>query len=322
MARFILRRLAIIPPALLLVHFLGFSYAHLVRPLRAQFNPFLASVTKPSPLLPAYGEYIGQVFRLDLGTLPGTGVSGAKEPFLRAMVNAGAASLGLLVLALTLSVIIGVFLGTLAARNNPPIVARWLTSISTVGLAMPTFFLGSLYFAFWFLYIVWFDRGVFPLPISGYGWDKHIILPTLVLMARPTVHIAQVTSGLMVEELNKQYVVAARSIGHTWRAIRQRYAMRNILAAVIAVIAGSVRLLVGELIVVEWLFDWPGLGSLLARTLIPPGGASAGFQLGTPMFLNPPVVAVVITVFAALFLLTDLTAAILAQQFDPRLRDS
>jgi peptide/nickel transport system permease protein len=80
-----------------------------------------------------------------------------------------------------------------------------------------------------------------------------------------------VTAGLLAEEFGKQYVTTARSVGYTWRQIRQRNAMRNILAAVILTVASSVRLLVGELIVVEWLFRWPGLGSLLAYTLIPSG---------------------------------------------------
>ncbi len=321
MARYILRRLAIIPPALMLVHFLGFTYAHLVRPLRAQFNPFLAAVTKPTPLLPTYWEYLKQVFRLDFGISPGTGLSGADETIIQAVSRAGTASLGLLALALILSVIVGVFLGTRAARSQTPIVSRWLTTISTVGLATPTFFLGSLYFAGWFLYVIWIGEGTLPLPINGFGWDLHLVVPTLVLMARPTVQIAQVTAGLLVNELNKQYVVAARSVGHTWRAVRNRYAMRNIVAAVIVTISGSVRLLVGELIVVEWLFNWPGLGSLMAQTLIPPRVASMSGSAETPLFLNPPVVAALVVIFAALFLLTDLTASILARHFDPRLRE-
>jgi ABC-type dipeptide/oligopeptide/nickel transport system permease component len=72
----------------------------------------------------------------------------------------------------------------------------------------------------------------------------------------------------MVGELGKQYIIAARSFGHTWHDIRLRQAMRNIIATVILTIAKTFRILVGELVVVEWLFNWPGLGRMLASTLV------------------------------------------------------
>jgi ABC-type dipeptide/oligopeptide/nickel transport system permease component len=49
------------------------------------------------------------------------------------------------------------------------------------------------------------------LPLTGFGWDSHLIMPALVLITRPTVQIAQATAGLLSDELGKQYVVAAAS---------------------------------------------------------------------------------------------------------------
>ncbi len=316
MVRFVLRRLAIIPIALVLVHFLGFAYAHLARPLRAARNPFFASLADPAPLLPTYRGYLENVARLDLGTVP-TG-PGFQEPVGAVVARATVASLGLLVIALTLSAVIGVFLGLLAVRPNPPRVARWLAGITTVGLAMPSFYIGSLFVWACISYLL---RGGFgtelPLPIRGFGWDKHLVLPILALMALPTVMIAQVTAELLKDELDKLYVVAARSVGFTWGAILRRNAMRNILASVILVISSAVRLLVGELIVIEWLFEWPGLGRMLASTLIPSGTSSPA---QAPLFLNPSAVAAVLMVIAALFLIADFVAAILVRVVDPRIR--
>lgn len=317
-----MRRLALIFPALMLVHFLGFAYAHLVRPLRAVRNPYLASVARPAPLWPEYSEYIQRAARLDFGSMldPWTGRS--EVLILEAITRASLASLGLLGIALVASILIGVFLGILAARTEPPRIGQWLTALSTVGLAMPTFFIGSLFFAFWFLYVVWGGPGTVPLPLTGFGWDRHLVVPVFVLMARPTVQIAQVTAGLLVNELGAQYITAARSLGHTWFSVRWRHALRNILAPVILTIAASVRLLVGELIVVEWLFEWPGLGRLLAQTLIPSGVALTRVVVERVLFLDPPVVAAVLAVFAAVFLLTDIAASILVKWVDPRLRET
>jgi peptide/nickel transport system permease protein len=217
--------------------------------------------------------------------------------------------------------VLGLALGFWASKTEPPSIARWLTSISTLGLAMPTFFIGGLFFAFWFLYVLWGGPGTIPLPISGFGWDSHLIVPVLVLMVRPTVQIAQVTAGHLSEEFGMQYIVAARSRGKKWPVIRRRDAFRNILVPVVMTIAAAVRILVGELIVVEWLFNWPGLGNLLAKTLIPSGMVSTRGLTDSGLFLDPPVVAAVLTVFALLFIFTDLSASILVRVVDPRLRE-
>jgi peptide/nickel transport system permease protein len=321
MLRYLLRRISLIPPALLLVHFLGFAYAHIVRPLRAFRNPFLAATSPPSPLLTTYADLIRKALNFDFGNMPDPWGINREITIPDGVFRASASSLGLLGIALLVSVMVGVYLGFRAARSEPPIVARWLTVLSTTGLAMPTFLTGSLFFAAWFLYVLWGGPGSLPLPLSGFGWDAHLIIPVLVLMARPSVQIAQVTASLLTEEFGKQYVVAARSVGNTWRAIRSRHALRNMMAPLILTIASSVRLLVGELIIVEWLFDWPGLGSLLAQTLIPGGIVLSRRSLDNALFLDPPVIAAALVIFAALFLATDLMASLLVRVFDPRIRE-
>jgi ABC-type dipeptide/oligopeptide/nickel transport system permease component len=74
--------------------------------------------------------------------------------------------------------------------------------------------------------------------------------------------------------------------------------------------------MVGELVVVEWLFSWPGLGRLLAWTLVPSLSSSPAQQA---LFLDPPVLAALLTVLAALFLTADFVSALLARASDPRL---
>jgi len=214
-------------------------------------------------------------------------------------------------------VVIGVTLGIIAVRVEPPRVSRWLPIISTIGLAMPSFYIGSLFAVFMFSLIMKRPGSGFLLPMGGFGWDFHLVLPTLSLMLRPVVHLAQMTSGLLVGELEKQYVVTARSIGNPWSTVRKRHTLRNILAPVVLSIGRSLRLLVGDLILVEWLFSWPGLGNLLAVALIP---SIISIDLGSPLFLDPPVVATLLILIGALFLVADLVASILVRVIDPRLR--
>jgi peptide/nickel transport system permease protein len=318
--RFVLRRLIIIPIILFIVNFLGFSYAHYAKPLRAENTPYMAAV-ETGPLLPAYREYLQSIFKFDFSeqvAIPGSRDSQALT-IGNVIWSATKASLGLLTLAITISAIFGFLLGMAAVRNNPPSVRRWLTWVGTVGLAMPSFYIGSLLIFGLVFYVIRQGPGTdIPVPIDGFGWDLHLVLPTIALIVRPTVQIAQTSAGFLSSELNKQYIVAARSVGHGWREIRNRYAMRNILAPIILMLATVLRLLVGDLVLVEWLFRWPGLGRLLAWTLVPPQLSSSS---GSPLFLNAPVMATTLTLIAAFFLLTDLAAAILVRVYDPRIRN-
>ena len=70
MLRFILRRLAVIPVALVLVHFLGFSYAHYARPIRAKRTPYLRYLPETQPLIPTYFEHWQGAISEDLGVMP------------------------------------------------------------------------------------------------------------------------------------------------------------------------------------------------------------------------------------------------------------
>jgi peptide/nickel transport system permease protein len=318
MVRFIARRILIIPIALLVVNFLGFTYAHYARPLRAARTPYVRA-EEAGPLLPAYLDYVETITSLDFSmalNLPGSR-SGPSE-LGTTLWEATKASLGLMSIALVLSVISGIFLGLRSVQNEPPGVSRWLTLVSTVGLAMPSFYIGSLFIVLSVFYVLWRGPSTgMPLPLDGFGWDSHLVFPTLALMARPTVQVAQVTAGLLSNELGKQYITAARSLGHTWRSVRNQQAMRNIIAPIVLTIASMLRLLVGELILIEWLFRWPGLGRLLAWTLVP---AQLSSSSGSPLFLNPPVMSAVLTLIAALFLISDFISAVLVRVFDPRLR--
>jgi peptide/nickel transport system permease protein len=318
MFTYILRRIALLPVVLIMIHFLGFSYAYISRPIRAARTPDLREqLNNPLPLLETYKQHIQDIFNgsflrpSDIGTQVGS--------LAQDLWQACIASLGLLAIAISFSILLGLALGLLAVRNQPPGVHRWLIPISTIGLAMPSFYVGSLgILAVVYLAISQSPTSSSAFPIRGFGWDDHLILPVIALMLRPTMQIAQITAGLLAGELDKQYVIAARSLGHTWHNIRWMQAMRNILSAVTLSIVASFHLLVGELVVVEWLFSWPGLGKLLASTLVP-SLASINLSSST-IFLDPPTVAAAIAILGALFLIADLTASVLGQVFDPRLR--
>lgn len=314
MLRYTLRSLAILPVALLAAHFLGYAFGHIVGPIQAGRNPLYVREVPRGPLLANYLEHLPQALRLDLGTLPG---SLASDPLAAIIGRALLASLGLIALAMSLSVIVGLGLGLMAVRDRPPRIAPWLTAITTVGLATPSFFFGVLGISFVIIFLIWAPGQIMLLPLEGYGWDEHLILPIIALMLRPTAQIAQITTGMMVAELSRQYVVTARSLGASEQRIVRRHVLRNALPAVISTMAGSLRLMFGELILIETLFYWPGIGRLIGLTLIP---ANSSVESDSALFLNPPLIGALLAIFALLFLLINLAANLLTRALDPRLR--
>lgn len=94
------------------------------------------------------------------------------------------------------------------------------------------------------------------------------------------------------------------------------------LASIVLTLAGAFRLTLGELVLVEWLFSWPGLGRMLVLTLLAPRVASIGgnFSDAGQFFLNPPLLAALVTFFALLFAISEVLSTSLARSADPRLR--
>jgi peptide/nickel transport system permease protein len=292
---------------LLFANFIGFAFAFANSPVVSGNNPYSRGATNVPPVLPAYWEYLQTVLRGDFGA------TATSEPVLQTISRFGSASLGLIGISLTLSILIGIALGRLSVRRNRAGIAPWLTFTSTIGLALPSFYVAILLISLFLLLFLYGTSAKTPLiPFQGFGWDAHLILPVLALMFQPTVKIARVTGGLLSEEMEKQYVTAGLSFGHSFRVMKSRYAFRAILAPVLLTIAASLRLMIAELIIIERLFNWPGIGRLI--------GSALSVGAGSSDLLAPPLIAALLTVLVATFLITDFIATFFARLIDPRLR--
>ena len=188
-----MRKALLLPFVLLLANLGGFAYAHLARYVLALQNPYGLAATAPD-LLGLYGSYLAGLARGELGNLP----VGAQPPILPFLINALGASLGLMAVSFVISVALGVTLGLSAARVDPPRLATWLAPLTSVGLALPGFYVGTLAIVL-SLWLV-FQGLTAPLPVGGFGWDLHLVLPALALSLRPTAQIAAITANLLVDE--------------------------------------------------------------------------------------------------------------------------
>ena len=315
MSRFLLRRLLLLPVILVALNMAGFAYAKLAMQIQQAQNPWGRREEASLSLLQSYLNYAEGILHFDLGVMPaGTDTSVAEF-----VAKGIPPSLGLLAGAFLVSLLIGLPLGRAAVQVDPPRTRTWLTILSTIGLAMPGFYIATLLVSLVLIQSSGVDAKPL-LPVAGYGWDLHLILPLIALAVRPTVQIARVAGGLLSEELGKRYVTSERGFGYTWRMIVRDKAMKNTLAALFLAISSAFRLSIADLVLVEYLFSWPGIGRMLARTLVPPRTVGVdGLIDMTIYFLFPPMMAALLTIFGFLFYLFDTTATAMARHVDPRL---
>ena len=308
MIGFVLRRLLTFPLIVMASNFIGFAFAFYFEPVVATSNPYSSGDIQLPPLFPEYFAYISRFTQFDFGqTYNG-------EPVQVAIARLGLISLGLVGIALTLSILFGVVLGRLAVQRDSIKVSSWLTLLSTVGLASPGFYIAILLITFFLLFTIYGPGNDLLIPFQGFGWDAHLILPVLVLMVQPTVKIAQVTGSTLTDELQKPYVKAGISLGLSFRSMKARFAFRNVVAPILQAIASSARLMVAELIIIERLFNWPGIGRFIGNVLEP----NAGFF--DAIVLTPPTMAALLAVLVMAFLVIDFVTLYIARLVDPRLR--
>lgn len=318
MFAFIVRRVFGMVVLLAGVNFIAFTYAHYGRYAQLENNPIFASQEEILPVLPFYLEYIDGFIRGEPAQLP----TAAGLTVVDLVRKTASASLGLLGIAFTLSLGLGLYLGMKAAKTNPPRVSRWLIPISTMSLAMPGFYIGAVLItvSVLYLFLTPFSKGDLPFPLGGFGWDRHLVFPLIALSFRPTLQIAQMTASLLTDEFNRTYVTVARGLGHSWRLVKAKTALRNIYVPITQVMASSVSLMIGELILVEWLFGWPGLGRQLALSIQPPATATIASGLLPSSYLHAPTVATVVTALGAILIIMNTLASIFTHASDPRLR--
>ena len=202
------------------------------------------------PILQQYAEWIWDIARLDFGN---SMISG--QPVTELILERFPLTLALAVLGLVISVVISIPLGVISA------VKRWSfwdylgMAFSQIGMAIPSFWLGIL-----LLLLLSVKVKLFPL--FGSGTFKHLVLPAISLGVARAAVLLRLTRASMVEELSKEYVVAARSKGLTERMVNYKHALKNALLPVITIAGIQLGYMLGGAIIIEQVFSLPGLGRL------------------------------------------------------------
>jgi oligopeptide transport system permease protein len=305
MLRFIIRRLLIIIPMVLIVITLTWG---LIRLAPGNFYTGEKRIPKAiqenikkkygldKPWYVQYGKMIGNTVRGDFGTslsYPGQSVNQ-----ILARTLPVSATLGLT--AYLLAFLVGLMVGTLAALKQN---SRWdyaSMGLAMLGISMPNFVLGPLLVLIFSLTLYWLP----PARWDGFpSWS--MILPVLTLSAIYMAYIARLTRSGMLEVLRSDYVRTARAKGLRERDVILRHVMRGGIMPVVSFTGPVLALLITGTVVVERIFALPGLGNYFLN---------ANLARDEPLIIG--IVAFISIMILVFNLLVDISYAFI----DPRIR--
>lgn len=154
------------------------------------------------------------------------------------------------------SVIVGLVIGVVSAiwRNSWP--DRLFMTLAVSGISFPAFAFGMLLIQIFAVWLGW-------LPSVGADSWKHFILPSLTLGLSVAAVLARFTRASFVEVINEDFVRTARAKGLSEKVVMIKHSLRNALIPVVTMMGLQFGFLLGGSIVVETVFGWPGMGSLL-----------------------------------------------------------
>ena len=209
-------------------------------------------------------------------------------------------SLKLVFVAMAFAISVGVTLGFFAALRPGNILDTVSMVFAISGLSLSQFWFGLMLMYLFALQLKW-------LPSFGYGDGglTHVILPAVALGVGPMALLARTTRAAVLEILNADFVRTARSKGMSERRVVEWHVLRNALVLVITIVGLQFGSLMGAAVVVEKLFAWPGVGSLLVDSV---------FQRDIPTVQG--CILLIVLFFLFINTLVDLAYVVI----DPRIR--
>jgi len=226
---------------------------------KAQLREMRERLGLDQPWLVRYGRWLWQLLHGNLGYSYVT-----LQPVTTLISARLGATLELMGIAVIISIVLGVFLGTISAVYQYSVLDHVLTVFAFVGRSLPDFFLGLLLIYVFALRLQW-------LPVSGMRTPgaaslldqlQHLILPMCTLAYLRLAVFVRYTRSSFLEVLNSDYLVFGRAKGLRESTLIFKHAMRNALIPIITVIGLNIPVVFAGAVVTEAVFAWPGLGRL------------------------------------------------------------
>lgn len=221
-----------------------------------------------------------------------------KKPVLYLLALRLPATIQLALVSMLIAILAGVSLGIYSALRENKISDHILRIVTLFGVSMPGFWVALLL-------ILIFSLKLKLVPVTGYGSLENLLLPAAALSLHSIAAVMRVTRTSMLETLGQEYIRFAKAKGLPLWKIVSRHALKNAMLPVITVIGFQMGSLLGGAVVIEKIFAWPGIGSLLVDSI------SAR---------DLPVVQGCVLAIVTMFLFVHFLVDMLYTHLDPRIR--
>lgn len=263
------------------------------QPSQEAIDAFRAEHGLDEPIPLQYVDWVAGVIQGDIGHSYDSG-----RPVSEMIVQHAPATVELALAAMAVALVIAIPTGVLSAIHRGGRIDAACQLGALVGVSMPNFWLG-------YLLIIVFSLHLGLFPVSGSGGLEHLILPAVTLGTGMAAIVTRLVRTAMLEELDRAYVDAARGKGLGERIVVYKHALRNALIPVVTVVGLQFGFVLNGAVVVEIVFQRPGLGDLLVDAIFS---------------RDYPVVQGVVLVTAVTFVLTNLLVDLSYRYLDPRIR--
>ncbi|KPQ08683.1 MAG: peptide/nickel transport system permease protein [Saliniramus fredricksonii] len=253
------------------------------------------------PIHIQFFNWISDLLRGDFGV---SIISG--QPVITMIAGRLEPTISLALTTITLSIIIAVPLGVIAAWKQGTIIDRLVMAISVVGFSVPIFVIGYVMIQIFSMQLGWLPVQGFRSITEGVGpFAQRILLPTLSLTLLYIALIARITRTSMLEILNEDYVRTAHAKGLTETRVLMRHALRNCAVPIVTVIGIGFALIISGVVVTESVFNLPGVGRLTVDAVLA---------------RDYPVIQAVILLASLVYVVVNLLIDIAYVFLDPRIR--
>lgn len=312
MGYYILRRLLASIPVVILVGVMTFSILHIApgdpavlmageEATPADVEAMRVALGFDKPFIVQFGKWSGRLLQGDLGTS-----IFSQHTIVSLMKPRIEPTLSLAIIAISLSIIIGVPMGVLAAWNQGSFVDRGVMVFAVLGFSIPVFWLGFLFIWAFAVKIHLFPAVGFVSITDGvFPFFRSLTLPALANAIPFSALVARMTRSTMVEVMQEDYIRTARAKGLTERVVNVRHGLRNAAIPIVTVVGLVFAGLVGGAVVTETVFAIPGLGRLLVDGVVR---------------RDYPIVQAMLMVVAVSYVFVNLAVDITYAFLDPRIR--
>ncbi len=314
MQKYIVRRLLIAIPTLLIVGMLIFTMIRLIPGdiLIARLGEEGVIEGKAEeeireelglnrPFLVQYGVWIGGVLTGDMGES-----LWFNSPVATEIARALPVTAELAIFAVIVGLLIGIPIGVLSAARQDTVVDYAGRMFAMIGLSVPNFWLSTLVILYSAVWFGWLPPLVYRSPWEDFGGNlAQYAIPSLILGFSLCATIMRMTRSAMLEVLRQDYIRTARAKGLRERTLLMRHALRNASIPILTIVGNQLGSLLGGTIIVEFIFGLPGLGSLTLEAID---------------HRDYPLIQTVVLFGASVMILTNLLIDLTYAWLDPRIR--